>query len=183
MIHLFLLFCIRLCILCPPVHFLSMWLSGIIAITNSNVDNASPWKIPHWIFPSVKLFPPAVNSTFQFFMVFAINFVNLSYIFYILRQSITQLCGIISYSFLLTIPGITIFFCLVLLSLRMCGSIYSSSPVPLVPLQCPFCSSRNSLRLINELKISSLFISLLLLNGNNHLRPYNCLKKTDSGND
>ena len=28
----------------PDVHFLSMWLSGIIAIINSNGDSASPWK-------------------------------------------------------------------------------------------------------------------------------------------
>ena len=30
----------------PFVHFLSMWLSGIIAITNSNNDSTSPRKIP-----------------------------------------------------------------------------------------------------------------------------------------
>ena len=39
------------------VHFLSMWLRGIIAITSSNDDSASPWKIPLWIFTKVKFFP------------------------------------------------------------------------------------------------------------------------------
>ena len=44
----------------PAVHFLSMWLSGIIAIMNCKGDRASPWKIPLWIFVLAKL-PPAVN--------------------------------------------------------------------------------------------------------------------------
>ena len=34
----------------PPMHFLSMWLRGIIEITNSNGDCASTRKIPLWIF-------------------------------------------------------------------------------------------------------------------------------------
>ena len=29
----------------PAVHFLSMWLSGIMAIMNSKGDRASPWKV------------------------------------------------------------------------------------------------------------------------------------------
>ena len=66
-----------------------MWLSGIIAITNSNDDSASPWKISLWIFTSVKLFPSAVNSTVQFFVAFFINFMTLSDICFILKQSIT----------------------------------------------------------------------------------------------
>ena len=41
-----------------------MGLSVIIAITNSNGDRASPWKIPPWLFTPAKVFPPAVNSTF-----------------------------------------------------------------------------------------------------------------------
>ena len=55
----------------PAVHFLSMLLSGIISIINSNGDSVSPWNT-HWIFASAKLFPPAVNFTFQVFMVFSI---------------------------------------------------------------------------------------------------------------
>ena len=51
-----------------PVHFLRMGLSGIIAITNSNVERTSPWKIPLWISTSTKIFYPGVNSTFQFLM-------------------------------------------------------------------------------------------------------------------
>ena len=75
----------------PAVHFLSMWLSGIIAIINSNGDCASPWNIPLWIFVSTKLFPPAVNSPLQVFMVFSIKFVTSSDIIYISRQFITTL--------------------------------------------------------------------------------------------
>ena len=54
----------------PAVYFLSMWLSGIMAIMNSNSDSASPWKIPLWSFASAKLFPPAVNFILQIFMVY-----------------------------------------------------------------------------------------------------------------
>ena len=52
----------------PAVHFLSMWLSGIMAIMNSKCDRAFPWKIPLWIFASANL-PPVVNSTHQVFIV------------------------------------------------------------------------------------------------------------------
>ena len=41
------------------VHFLNMWLSGILAIMNINGDRASPWKIPLWIFALTKLLPYA----------------------------------------------------------------------------------------------------------------------------
>ena len=49
-----------------PVHFLSMWFSGIITIPNSNGDSAYSLKIPLWILTSVRLLPQAVSSTFQF---------------------------------------------------------------------------------------------------------------------
>ena len=65
-----LIFSCDLLSLYPAVHFLSMWISGIMAIMNIRGDSASPWKIPLWIFVSAKLFPPDVNSTLQFFMVF-----------------------------------------------------------------------------------------------------------------
>ena len=32
----------------PAVHFLSMWLSGIITIINSNGDSVSPWNVFFW---------------------------------------------------------------------------------------------------------------------------------------
>ena len=67
-----------------------MWLSGIIAIKNSNRDNASPWNIPLWIFTSA-----FVSSTQQFFMVSLINFWTLSNILYILKQFITIIIIII----------------------------------------------------------------------------------------
>ena len=54
----------------PIVHFLSMWLSGIIAVVNRNSHCASPWKIPLWIFGSVKLLPPGDINTLQVFMVY-----------------------------------------------------------------------------------------------------------------
>ena len=81
-----------------------MWLSGIIAITNSVGDSASPRDIPLLIFASAKLFSPAVNSTVQIFMVFSINYMirfdNLS----ILRQFIIQICRIMTYLFVVN-PG------------------------------------------------------------------------------
>ena len=72
----------------PAVHFLSIWLSGIMAIMNSKGDSASPWKIPLWIFVSAKLLPPAVRSTLQVCMVFSMKFMTLCDILYILRQCI-----------------------------------------------------------------------------------------------
>ena len=64
----------------PTVHFLSKWLSSIMVIMNSKGDRTSPWKIRLWIFASVKLLPPAVNSTLQVFMVFLIKFMTSYYI-------------------------------------------------------------------------------------------------------
>ena len=85
-----LIFSCNLWTLYPCVHFLSMWLNGIIAIINSNGDNTTPWKIPFWIFVSALLFPLAISLTRQFFMIFSINFMTLADILYILRQSIIQ---------------------------------------------------------------------------------------------
>ena len=84
----------------PAVHFLSMCLSGIMAIMNRNADSASPLNIPLWIFASAKLFPFAVNSTLQVFMGFSIKFMTFSDILYILRQFIIQLSRTKSYVFL-----------------------------------------------------------------------------------
>ena len=131
----------------PTVHFLSTWLSVIMAIMNSKDDRVSPWKIPLWIFVSVKLHPPAVNSTFQVFIVSLIKFMTSCDILYILRQFIIQLCGTMSYAFLSSIQAIARFFRLVLLSFRMCCSNYA---VPLVPLQHPFYSSVNKTQLVSE---------------------------------
>ena len=72
-----------------------------MAIMNSKGDSASPWKMPLWIFVSAKLFPPAVNSTHQVFMVFLMKFMTSCDILYILRQFIIQLCRTISYALLL----------------------------------------------------------------------------------
>ena len=102
-----------------PVHFLSILLSGIITIINSNGDSACPWNIPHWIFASAKLLPPAVNSTLQVFMVFSVKFMTSSDILYILKQFTIQLWGKMSYAFL----TIARFFRLFLLTFRMCWSM------------------------------------------------------------
>ena len=40
----------------PPVHFLTMWSSGIITFTNNNGDSASPWNMPHWVFGLLSFF-------------------------------------------------------------------------------------------------------------------------------
>ena len=69
----------------PAVHFLRLLLIGIIAIKNSNGDSASPWNMPLRIFTTVKLFPPAVNSTLQISMVFSINCMTWSGIIIIIR--------------------------------------------------------------------------------------------------
>ena len=47
------------------MHFLIKWLTGIIAITNSKGDSASPWKIPLWIITLVKPSPLAVSPFFH----------------------------------------------------------------------------------------------------------------------
>ena len=80
----------------PAVRFLSMWISGIMAIMNGNGGRESPGKIPLWIFLSAKLLLSAVNSTLQVFMVFSIEFMTSCGILYILRQFIIQLCMTIS---------------------------------------------------------------------------------------
>ena len=69
----------------PAVHFLSMWLRDIMAIMNSKGDSASALKIPLRIFVSAKLFPLAVSSTLQVFMVFSVKFMTSCDILYILR--------------------------------------------------------------------------------------------------
>ena len=57
----------------PAVDFLRMWFSSIFTVIKNNGGNASPWNLPLWIFASSKLFPPAVNSTIQIFMVFSVK--------------------------------------------------------------------------------------------------------------
>ena len=71
-----------------------MWLSGVTAISNNDDDSASSWKIPLWIFSTAKVFPPAVNYTFQFFMASVVNFMTLSDILYILSCSVGWGCRI-----------------------------------------------------------------------------------------
>ena len=61
------------------------YLSGIIVITYNNGESVFLWKIPLWIFTSAKVFPPAFNSTFQFFIASVMNFMTLSDILYIFR--------------------------------------------------------------------------------------------------
>ena len=117
----------------PPVHFLSIWLNVIIAITNSNDDSASPWNIPLWIYTFAKIFLPAFSFTLQFFMVSSMNLMTSSDILHILRNFIIQLCRTISIAFLELIHAIAKFLRLVLLSLMICWSMFSRSPVPLVP--------------------------------------------------
>ena len=70
----------------PPVHFISLWQSDIIEISNKNDDREHPWNRPLQLFISVKLFPSVVNSILQFFKVSSMNFMKLLDIIYILRQ-------------------------------------------------------------------------------------------------
>ena len=92
----YLIFSCDLLSLYPAMYFLSMRLSGIIAIINSNGDSASPWNKPLWTFASAKFLSPTTSSTFQVFMVFSIKFMTSCDILYILRQYIIQLFGTIS---------------------------------------------------------------------------------------
>ena len=101
----------------PPVHFWSMWLSGIIAITNINGDSASLRKIPPLILTWAKLFLPAVNSTLQASTVFSINVKTSLNILYIFRQCIIQVWGTMSEALLSSIQAIARFFSFALLSL------------------------------------------------------------------
>ena len=87
-----------------------MYLSNIITITNNNGENTSPWKIPLWIFTYAQVFPLAVNSTFQFFMNSVMNFMILSDIEFILRQSSIEDCRTISLAYLKSIHALVTFF-------------------------------------------------------------------------
>ena len=74
-------------------------------------DSTYIYNISRWIFTLAKLSPLAVNYTLQFFIVFSIKFMNLTYILYILLQSITiQLRDFIICFLLLSIHDIAIFF-------------------------------------------------------------------------
>ena len=89
-----------------------MELSDIIAIINSSSKSESPWKMFLWIFTSARVYPLAVNSIFQFFMVFAMNFMTLSNILYIFGLSIILVRKTISLAFLLSIHDMATFSCL-----------------------------------------------------------------------
>ena len=86
-VHRWLIFSCKLLSLYPAVHFLSIWLSGIMVIMNSNGDSASSWNMPLWTFASAKLLPPAVNYTFQVFMVLLIKFMTSSDIIIIINNN------------------------------------------------------------------------------------------------
>ena len=134
----------------PPAYFLSMWLIGIIATTNSNGDSASSWDVLLLICICAKLLAPAIYPAFQFSLVLSINCVISSDILYILRQSNIQLCGTKLLAVLLLNRALARFFRLILLLLRLCGSIHGNSPISLDHLWHLFWTSGNSLRLIKE---------------------------------
>ena len=54
------------------MYFLSMCLSGIMAIMNNKCDSTSPRNRPLWIFASAKFLSPAINSTLQVFIIIII---------------------------------------------------------------------------------------------------------------
>ena len=129
----------------PAVNFLSLWLSGIIAFINRNGDSAYLWNIPLLIFASAS----CSQSYSPGFHGFLIKFMT-SDILYMLMQFIIQLCRTISHAFLLSIHAIDRFYCFVLLSLRVCWSMLSYSPVPLDPLWHSLCSLGNNPRLVSQ---------------------------------
>ena len=63
------------------MHFMTMLLIGIIAITNSNGDRVFPRNILLRIFTPANLFPIAVKSPLHVSMVFSINYMTSSDIF------------------------------------------------------------------------------------------------------
>ena len=81
-----------------PAHFLSMWLTGIITIINSNGVSVFPWKIPLRIFKSAKLF-------FSYCQFYSLVFhCSLNKLYYFIRylvhfEFIIQLCGTILYGY------------------------------------------------------------------------------------
>ena len=86
-----LIFSCYFCNFVSTAHFLSKFLSGILAITNHAGDRASAWKIPLRIFISAKNFPSAVNSILPFSLVSSINVMASSDNLYIFWQFIIQL--------------------------------------------------------------------------------------------
>ena len=76
----------------PPAHFLSMWLSGIIAVTNSNSESTSYRCL--WAFTSVKNFPSAFNSPLQFFMASMMNFMTVGYLVHFLDSLLSIFAGL-----------------------------------------------------------------------------------------
>ena len=107
-----LIFSCDLLSLYPAVHVLSMWLSSIIAIINSNSDNTSSRKILFLIFASAKFFSPAINSTIQVY----------GFIWYLVyfRQFYIHLFRTTLVAILPSVHTITRFFRFILLSFRMC---------------------------------------------------------------
>ena len=67
------------------MYFLRVRLSGIIAITNSNRENASPWNITVLIFTTAYVFPPVVGSIFHVFIASGKKFMTSSDTLCILR--------------------------------------------------------------------------------------------------
>ena len=148
----------------PPVYFMSKWLRVFIAFTNNNGDCASPWNIPLGFLLQLcfSLLLSIQLSIFSLF--FSLRLMISSYILYILKLFIFQFWGTILYAFLLSINAINKYFCLVLLSLRMRWSVWSSSPVRLTTLRHRICSSGNSPRFISKSKISSLVFAVRIFN-------------------
>ena len=144
------------------MHFLSMELSDIIAITNSNDESASPGKIPPWIFASAKVF--SFCSQFHFPVLYGFCDELYDFVGYLVhfKQSVIQHREAIWYSFLLSIHAMSTFSRFVWLSLNMCWLVYSRSPAPLVPWRHFFCSLGKSPQLTSELKISFLIYTVRL---------------------
>ena len=121
----------------PAVHFLKKWSSGIMVITDSNGDSASPWNMPLW------------NPTHQVYMVFSINFMSWLGILYIFDSVLSSFGGPYRKIFIVN-PRHSFYFRLVLLSLRVCLSIYSSSSVPPGSLAASYLFVGKIPRLISE---------------------------------
>ena len=80
-------------ILLSPVHFLSTWLNGIVAIMNRNGKNESPWKISLWIFISAMVYLLGINSILQVSVAFVMKSMILSDILNVFRDFLSKFFG------------------------------------------------------------------------------------------
>ena len=136
-----------------PVHFLSRWLSGILAINKVMVILHLPWTYRSG-FSHLRFFFPlsiSLSSFWGFFgKLYDYNgyFVHFEIVYYPALQDHNVCIFVVNCCHSNIV-------CLVFLSLMMCWAMYGSSPVPLFPVWHHFYSSGNSPQLLEMYKFPS----------------------------